>query len=892
MEWHPQTPPTPRVLTPNTPEYYASQIPGAFPEDNVVLSSPVVSGRKRKRDEYEEDDEESLNTNRHKKLCSGIYNFIGGFFTGLYRGQEATQGERPPVARRLGGSIHNGTAAASHTASTFVINSSYQIVRIVGERRRNARRAHRARNPLPEIQQSPFRRAIVAREGLHIQEARPFNYTTRVHSVEQSTDTWIDIYTEAEAERDRANIGSAFAEATISARTGNIHLLEPLSRYPSHRRGDSSLNQDLSILCPIDEESEPATPRQAITPEHTSDESIGNTTEADSSASTPEIVDTEFITVKAGPTCRILDYDSAKQERHHSSAKKERHIKIRSEAANPFHNMPRLTPPRETSPKRVKTPVQKKMRTLPPCNPLESFLPQIGPHGIQLPTPPDSPTTQLTSTQLMEDLYQSMGDQWMGYESDSDVSSTVYPSWQPPPTLRIQITSNNSDEMTPTTPTTPTPRSTNMPTAAQPSSGENAEGNSRPDSEPNTNNITTVRTPASRRRVRFRTRSYVQTPESEISSTCNASPGPTPHLETPTADRVQIDGQSHPDQKQSDNTSAIDATPDPIPKLETPNLETPITPSASAKGKAPESRDSEISFTCDVTPSPTPQLPTLNQLEHDLASQLNITPTQPITPKSDRHSSEKIGRTTRAQKRTQDLLDDSKKYTLAPLSAEQQEKVQEAVRNGHGKLSATDLKRVVPQDGGHGTSAWLNDEAINAYLELVVAFGKRNDREGQATPSHHAFNSYFYSNLSTRGPESIKRWATKAKIGGKKLLDTKYVFIPINHGMHWTLAVVSGQQKTITHYNSLPGGGGRHLRLVEEWVKSELGSAYSSEAWRVASGESPQQSNSDDCGVFTVTNARQLMLGLGGQFAAAQIPLQRQRMVAELVAGELVKGEE
>ncbi len=779
MDWHPQTPPSPHVLTPDTPEYYASQIPGAFPENNVVLSSHVVSGRKRKRAEYEEDDEESLNSNRLKRVCCGIYSFIGGFFIGLDKGTKAIQGDRPYVTRRLGGSIQDGTAAACHLAYTFVINSSYTIVRIVRERRRNARRAHRARNPLPELRQSPFHRAIIARDGLLSHE-------------------------------------------------------------------------------------EPATPGQ-----FSSDPSHGKATETNSRASSPEIVDSEYITVSAGPICRIL-FNSAKKC----------DISSRPGPPNPFQNMPRFTPPREPSPKRVMTPVQTKMRSLPPCKPLEGLFPQIDRLGIeipQLPTPPDSPTTQ-----LMQELDQSIRD-----ESDSDISSTVDNCWIPPPPKRTLITSNTIDEKTLTT-----PRSTEEPTAAQPLIGENTEGSSRPIiPEPCSYDINTVRTPASRR-VRFKTRSYVETPETEISSTCDASPGPTPYLEIPTADRLQIEAQSRADQKESDLPSTIPATTGPIPKRETPKFETPITRSASAKGKAPETNDSEISSTCDATPGPTPQLPPLSQLEQDIASHLHITPAPPITPKSNRHSSEKVGRFTRARKRAQDLLDDSKKYTLAPLSTEQQLKVQEAVRKGHGKLSATDLRRVVTPEGARGTEAWLNDETINAYLELVVAFGKRNDRKGQETPSHHAFNSFFYENLSKKGPEAIKRWAKRAKIDGKKLLETKYVFIPINSGMHWTLAVVSGQQKTITHYNSLPGLGNRHLRLVEDWVKSELGSAWNGDEWELVNGESPQQMNSDDCGVFTVTNARQLMLGMGGHFAAAQIPLQRQRMVVELVEGELVKGEE
>ncbi|KAK5458190.1 hypothetical protein LTS15_004269 [Exophiala xenobiotica] len=266
-----------------------------------------------------------------------------------------------------------------------------------------------------------------------------------------------------------------------------------------------------------------------------------------------------------------------------------------------------------------------------------------------------------------------------------------------------------------------------------------------------------------------------------------------------------------------------------------------------------------------------------------------FTPDAP-TPKASPHSAEKTQRVTRAEAKRLATLEEVQHYEIGPLEQEWEKKIQAALRSGHGDYKARDLTRVVPLLQGRGTDNWLNDEVINGYLKLIVEHGKKNDRPTQV-PTHHAFVSFFYNNLEAKGYDSVKRWANRAKIGGKNLLETENVFIPINSGMHWTLCVVSGKNKTITHYNSLSGNGRRYVETVRGWVQHELGSAYKDDEWKMEfKGESPQQQNMDDCGVFTITSARQIMLGLTPMsYNAGSIQLQRKRIVAELVNGALLK---
>ncbi|RMZ83671.1 hypothetical protein DV738_g1010, partial [Chaetothyriales sp. CBS 135597] len=270
------------------------------------------------------------------------------------------------------------------------------------------------------------------------------------------------------------------------------------------------------------------------------------------------------------------------------------------------------------------------------------------------------------------------------------------------------------------------------------------------------------------------------------------------------------------------------------------------------------------------------------------------TPEKPVSPKAVRWGSEKTSRRTRAQIAREKFEREARAYKkLAPLDADWQARVLAALQHGHGSFQASDLRRVVPLSRVSGaTDKWLNDEVVNEYLKLVVRHGNQNDRAGQV-PSYHAFNSFFFSNLAEKGPESVRRWAQRAKISARSLLQTKAVFIPINQGAHWTLAVVGGEAKSITHYNSLGGNASRILDIIKSWVEAELGSAFKEEDWSLDEGQSPRQANMDDCGVFTVTSARQIMLGFTPMsYGAGDIGVQRMRIVAELVNGGLLKAAE
>jgi hypothetical protein len=228
-------------------------------------------------------------------------------------------------------------------------------------------------------------------------------------------------------------------------------------------------------------------------------------------------------------------------------------------------------------------------------------------------------------------------------------------------------------------------------------------------------------------------------------------------------------------------------------------------------------------------------------------------------------------------------------YNIEPLTKEWEAKVEHALKHGHGSYTTHDLIKVVPPVGSKTISQWLNDETINGYLKLVTDLGNNAQKAG-ATPKYHAFTSFFMTNLLDKGYEGIKRWSKRAKIDGKKLYDVQDVFIPINRNAHWTVLVISPKNRTIRYYDSLGGNGRAYVAAATQWLRGELGTAFIEGDWMIDNtAASPMQNNGSDCGVFAITTAKQLMLGRSPMtYGAGEIPVQRRRIVAELVAGKLL----
>lgn len=375
-----------------------------------------------------------------------------------------------------------------------------------------------------------------------------------------------------------------------------------------------------------------------------------------------------------------------------------------------------------------------------------------------------------------------------------------------------------------------------------------------------------------------------ESPESDISSTCDVTPLPNYGQRVLPAD------------------DAVGLSPSPSPKVAQTAPPSRILP--SVVGSIPGawvdettvgSKDTEkVQSQTDTIARRTRSMQVRFKEEQPRTPQAKKTLVDHTPPKTPKHGSTKSKVANEIQEKRIRLRRSAEQWKITSLSSEWVEKVEQAVKVGDPRsgLKGSDLARVAPfRTHGANRDNWLNDEAINEYLNIVSAHGQ-GETDEKAPRTHHAFSTFFYSTLldKSKGTKALRRWSKRAGIDGKKLLSTKFVFIPINSGAHWTLCVVSGANKTVTYYDSMNGNGSKKMRDVLEWVAAELEEEFVRDEWTLLAGMSGQQTNSDDCGVFTVTNARSLMLGEEPDkaFSAHQMRFQRERIVAEIINGGLL----
>ncbi|KAK1761295.1 hypothetical protein QBC47DRAFT_290957 [Echria macrotheca] len=202
------------------------------------------------------------------------------------------------------------------------------------------------------------------------------------------------------------------------------------------------------------------------------------------------------------------------------------------------------------------------------------------------------------------------------------------------------------------------------------------------------------------------------------------------------------------------------------------------------------------------------------------------------------------------------------------------------------KLRKDDFaNKLLPRD------AWLNDNVIiGAVLAIADSVNKmQTASDAGAAPKCVAMTSYFYPRLEKSGPTGCARLQKLAKITKDNFLQIETILVPICKASHWTLAVVRPKHRVIAHLDSILGGRG-HPQVETDmlgWVQGVLGDGFVEEDWKIGQYDAPRQTNGYDCGVFVVTNALCVALGINPKEAYKQsdLPLQRRRIAAVLLNG-------
>lgn len=189
--------------------------------------------------------------------------------------------------------------------------------------------------------------------------------------------------------------------------------------------------------------------------------------------------------------------------------------------------------------------------------------------------------------------------------------------------------------------------------------------------------------------------------------------------------------------------------------------------------------------------------------------------------------------------------------------------------------------------------AWLNDNVIIGSISHIADAINKSAGAEDTKPKCAAFTSYFWPRLENAGPTQCGRLMRKAHVRKENFFDIDTILIPICGGLHWTLAVVRPGKRTVAHLDSMRAGAGDvevKERLLN-WVRVTLEDKWVASEWSTIDYEAPRQTNGYDCGVFTITNALCLALGLNPKksYTAGQLTLQRRRLAAVLLNGGFTK---
>ena len=168
---------------------------------------------------------------------------------------------------------------------------------------------------------------------------------------------------------------------------------------------------------------------------------------------------------------------------------------------------------------------------------------------------------------------------------------------------------------------------------------------------------------------------------------------------------------------------------------------------------------------------------------------------------------------------------------------------------------------------------WLNDEAINSFLELIINHANQQSQDGYHDNIY--MSSFYFSNLTGNGngynPGRVCSWldgrARKTRIN---LFLYNKVFLPINvGGVHWVLVMIKPQDRIISFFDSFRGKSISIMLLIfgmlqEHYARNDK----TDEEWESWSLEDcsflcPYQEDCHQCGVHTLMRADCLARGKG-----------------------------
>ncbi|GAA0158953.1 protease [Lithospermum erythrorhizon] len=247
-----------------------------------------------------------------------------------------------------------------------------------------------------------------------------------------------------------------------------------------------------------------------------------------------------------------------------------------------------------------------------------------------------------------------------------------------------------------------------------------------------------------------------------------------------------------------------------------------------------------------------------------------------------------------SRKKVVDVKQDVVREAFIPLSAEDRSELARAFAkaNSRRKILVSHEKSNIDITGEIlqclRPGAWLNNEVINVYLELLK---ERENREPHKFLKCHFLNTFFYKKLIGGNGgynfQAVRRWTTQRKLG-YCLFDCDKIFVPIHKEVHWCLAVINKKDQKFQYLDSLGGRDDKVMKVLAMYyvdeVNEKTGNAIDVSSWQHEFVEDlPEQENGYDCGVFMIKYADFYSRGGGLHFKQEHMPYFRQRTAKEIL---------
>ncbi|KAI0966025.1 hypothetical protein F4678DRAFT_466991 [Xylaria arbuscula] len=199
------------------------------------------------------------------------------------------------------------------------------------------------------------------------------------------------------------------------------------------------------------------------------------------------------------------------------------------------------------------------------------------------------------------------------------------------------------------------------------------------------------------------------------------------------------------------------------------------------------------------------------------------------------------------------------------------------------ELKPRDFGKLVPQ------TAWLNDDCVHSTLCCLAAYinNKAGVKSKVDPPKCVAISSLYWNAFCGDYKKLYPRpFARKWNMTPQNFFGIDTILIPVNSNAHWTLIIIRPSRKTVSYMDSFHTRSETQVRHTYNWLGHFLGDRFVPDEWDTVEFSAPRQTNAWDCGMFVITNAMCLALGISPLcYNEDKMPLQRLRIASMLLNG-------